>query len=231
MVSPSALSRQFKKRMGLTWREYQSATKIQDSIPILLDDGSVIDAQLGAGHESSGSFSHLFRLHTGISPRQYKQSIKQLTELLKKELSNHTSRQLDYYGFDNTAQTAQHKLYVDITGRSRHSVVFIGLYPKPLPKGVPIRGVALFHQDRFVVACMPAGKYHVMACELTMSSPRTFFDVRTCLRGKLDDPIAFPLTADRYERLSLRPLQPDDPPITTNLPQMLAWGLRQLSGS
>lgn len=232
--SPFALSRAFKKRMRLTWREYRSATKIEQSIRTLLGGGTVTDAQFDAGHESSSTFTHRFRLHTGLSPRAYRTSVTALARLLSQELSCQIPRQLNHPDFtykrcpsfsdDHRTQ----RFSLRIANKKPKSVVFVGLYPKPLPSGVPVMGIAVFHKDTLVIDAIPQGTYYVMACELSAGDVRHFFDVQLCHRGMLAEPVSFPMSQARHETLTLRPRLPDDPPITTNLPQMLQWGLDAL---
>lgn len=227
--SPYALSRAFKKRMGLTWREYQSAKKIERGIRTLLGGGTVMDAQLDAGHESSSTFTHRFRLHTGISPKSYHTKAIALARLLSQELSRLSPRQLNYPDFNCSdfcgVNIASRPLTLTIANKKPNSVVFVGLYPKPLPSGVPVIGIAIFHQNELIINAIPHGTYYVMACELTAGDAWRFFDVDSCQRGMLDKPVSFPLTHASHKTLTLRPHLPDDPPITTNLPQMLQWAL------
>ena len=85
-ISRFALSRRFRAETGLSLREYLAALKIEQSIANLIAGGSIIDAQLDAGHASAGTFSRLFRYHTGLSPRDYRNRSGEFARALEGEL-------------------------------------------------------------------------------------------------------------------------------------------------
>ena len=74
---------------------------------------------------------------------------------------------------------------------------------------------------------MPPGQCFLLACELTPSpNPLDYFHLNHCLRAVWPKPLNFPLTEPLELTLHLRPFEPSDPPITVNLPRLLADVLR-----
>ena len=112
-------------------------------------------------------------------------------------------------------------------GETRHAV-FAGLFPAPIPRGVPILGRALFHCREFRIDAIPDGTYYLLACEIPRSrNPLHYFRLDHCLRALHPAPITFPLPTATHIDLALRPFAASDPPITVNLPKLLYDFLRQ----
>ncbi|MDO4710272.1 MAG: helix-turn-helix transcriptional regulator [Pseudomonadota bacterium] len=225
-VNRFALSRRFRAETGLSLRDYIAALKIEQGIAPLVQGQPVIASQLEAGHASAATFSHRFRAHTGLAPSDYRQLASELHQHLCIELGKPQPRTV--IRPENLLASHPHTLTVHIEAASAHGVVFAGLFPEPIPRGMPVRGAALFGTRQFQIKNVPDGLYYLLACEITPSlNPLDFFRLDHCLRGIHPAPLAFPLSAPQTARLSLRPLQPSDPPITVNLPKLLADHLRQ----
>ncbi|MBP9651877.1 MAG: helix-turn-helix transcriptional regulator, partial [Brachymonas sp.] len=144
-ISRFALSRMFRAETGLSLREYIAALKIEQGIPALVAGESIIDSQLESGHASAATFSHRFRKHTGLAPRDYRREALALGSTIEEEMGNPRSRAISYRRFSNEQYRLPHPLDVHIEGRSARGVVFLGLYAEPIPRGAPLQGIALFH--------------------------------------------------------------------------------------
>ena len=194
-ISRFALSRMFRAETGLSLREYIAALKIEQGIPALVAGESIIDSQLESGHASAATFSHRFRKHTGLAPRDYRREALALGSTIEEEMGNPRSRAISYRRFSNEQYRLPHPLDVHIEGRSARGVVFLGLYAEPF----------------------------LLACELTPSpNPLDYFHLNHCLRAVWPNPLNFPLAEPLKLTLPLRPFAPSDPPITVNLPRLLA---------
>ncbi|MDO4232743.1 MAG: helix-turn-helix transcriptional regulator [Lautropia sp.] len=221
------LSRWFPAQTGLSLREYVAALRIEKGIGPLVEQKNIIMAQLEAGHASAATFSHRFRAHTGIAPRDYRAQAAVARELLDAELGDPHPRALLHSEPYPKACCQPHALQVEVEGASPGVVVFAGLFAQPIPRGRPVVGRALFRTRSFVIDAVPDGVWHLLGCEIRPSrNPLDYFRLDHCLRGMADEPVVFPLPAPRKVALRLRPFQPDDPPITVNLPQLLLEALR-----
>ena len=226
-ISRFALSRMFRAETGLSLREYIAALKIEQGIPALVAGESIIDSQLESGHASAATFSHRFRKHTGLAPRDYRREALALGSTIEEEMGNPRSRAISYRRFSNEQYRLPHPLDVHIEGRSARGVVFLGLYAEPIPRGAPLQGIALFHGNHARIDAMPPGQCFLLACELTPSpNPLDYFHLNHCLRAVWPNPLNFPLAEPLKLTLPLRPFEPSDPPITVNLPRLLADVLR-----
>ncbi|PJK11117.1 AraC family transcriptional regulator [Lysobacteraceae bacterium NML120232] len=221
-VNRFALSRWFRARNGLSLREYIAALKIEQGIAPLVQGQSVIDAQLEAGHSSAATFAHRFRAHTGQSPRDYRAQAAAFSTTVRQALHDGRARVLPYHDFEPAAHPQAHALSVQVQGQGLAALVFVGLFPEPIPRGAPVWGRALFHARRCVIDHIPNGRYHLLGCEMRPSlNPLDFFRLDHCQRALHPEPITFPLPAPQTLDLSFRPLRPGDPPITVNLPKLL----------
>ena len=228
-------SRSFKQQFGVTFKEYLSAHKINQGIGIILSGQSVTDAQLEAGFESLGTFSTTFKQHTGLSPKIYALNTYKLARSFANLLQN-PPKQVNYHDFDVSQHPQEHTLTITIPNALPHrvnrlpAITFIGLYPKAMPRGFPVVGVALSEGNTCEINAVPNGSYYVLACQVVLTpSLMRYFDLTDCLRVIYPGPISFPLTTDTQVELILREELPTDPPITVNLPKLLFEGIYQHS--
>lgn len=227
-VGASAFSRWFSARMGITFREYVAGLKVERGIPGLLRGGPVIESQLDAGYESAASFSHAFRAHTGLTPRQYRQRAPGMVDAALKEVGEAKSRSFQHLAFNPDRHRQPHALTVKIEGRVHDdSLIFVGFYPRALPKGAPMLGYALVSGEECVVEAIPDGAYVPMAVEVRLGADLfTCFHLDHCRRALAREGMAFPLSQPQEIVLTLRDRVPSDPPIAVNLLHLLLEAVR-----
>lgn len=77
-LTPTYLSRKFKKVTGTTFREYVTAIRIRRASQLLLTtDDSITKIALDCGFNSSNYFKDCFRRLNGVSPRTFRKQAKQ----------------------------------------------------------------------------------------------------------------------------------------------------------
>ncbi len=222
------LSRRFHRETGLPLRDYIAALKIEHGIAALVAQKPVIDSQFDAGHESAATYSHTFRAATGIAPARYRDKIAAYSAALSAELARSQPRVVAHHAYSPAQHPQTHPLAVRLCGGETRHAVFAGLFPAPIPRGVPVLGRALFHCREFCIDAIPDGTYYLLACEIPKSrNPLRYFRLDHCLRALHPAPITFPLPAATHIDLALRPFAASDPPITVNLPKLLYDFLRQ----
>lgn len=225
-INRFALSRWFRRHAHLTLRDYIAALKIEQGIAPLVTQEPVIDAQQHSGHQSAATFTHRFRHATGLSPRDYRSHARKYRQLLNHELGQHGGRVIPYSRVPGENHSAP-PLHIRISG-SDARLFFAGLFAEPLPRGIPLRGAALFDCHDFTIPDMPDGTYWLLGCEIIPSrNPLDYFLLNHCKRERYAQAITYPLPAPRHVELALRPFQPGDPPITVNLPRLLYEVLRK----
>ncbi len=84
-MSPTYLSRTFKKIMGTTYSDYIKSVRINNSIYYLLNtDENITEIATQAGFNSSNHFCKTFKDTMGISPLKYRQSYSESEKKKKK---------------------------------------------------------------------------------------------------------------------------------------------------
>ena len=79
-MAEGSLCRFFKQNMGITLFEYLHKIKVEFACKLLMDgDLSVLDVCLDSGFNNVSHFNRKFRQITGITPREYRDRIKNLT--------------------------------------------------------------------------------------------------------------------------------------------------------
>lgn len=213
-------SRLFKKHMGVTLREYISAIKIERGISVLEDGGSVTDAQLGSGYESSGSYTNIFKSQTGLTPSGHQSSLMSFIRGLSSSLhlNARTPAHYLYAPFIQSKHRQKYALTIDIENRSApNSLLFIGLFPKALSVGIPALGICLARGNRYQVMSIPSGRYYVLVCEIRRQrNVIKMLSLKGCLRDLCRTPVDFPLASPQQVTLTLREEQASDPPINVH---------------
>ena len=70
-------SKKFKKKTGFSASHFLSFLKIEKALEIIINENeNIITAQIRTGYNSSGTFSNIFKKYTGISPSNYKKTIR-----------------------------------------------------------------------------------------------------------------------------------------------------------
>ncbi|MDO5089780.1 MAG: helix-turn-helix transcriptional regulator [Leptotrichiaceae bacterium] len=221
-------SRKFKKETGFSAKEFISLLKLEKSIQKLVKEHkSIIFAQMEVGYESSGSFSNIFKKNTGLSPKEYKKNIEKLYEIMKQYKENEELLQETYYEYREKENGNKCTVTLIYPENYKSDVTFIGLFRTPVPNHAPIVGKAVIPYktgNKCIFTNIPEGSYYILACSIEKNSNIfRYFDLKKCLRGKVEEKITFPLKlGDKKEfEILLREAIPEDPPILVNLPNLV----------
>jgi len=80
-ISPTYLSRVFKREMGCSLVDFLNRIRIEKSRELLADESlSLIRVAMQSGFESQSYFNRMFRQHCGMTPQQYRKSLSQQPE-------------------------------------------------------------------------------------------------------------------------------------------------------
>ena len=220
--SPYHLSRRFRQVRGYTIKQYVEALKIQHSIEKLLNTSpakTVTSCAIGAGYNSLTTFSRIFKQHTGSSPREYLRESLDAQSLLS-GLRGYNAQ----FEHRQSAVTTPHQLTVRAVYPPgyRSDITFMGLFPTAIPKGEPVIGVAAVGSVEHTFTNIPSGTYYLLACEVRFGV-HPLKALSQNYRAKADFPITFDAaTTPDPVHLTMRMPLPEDPPITTNFPVLLA---------
>ncbi len=100
-------------------------------------------------------------------------------------------------------------------------IIFVGLFPKPIPQGRPLRSILLHSPGPYVITQIPAGHYYVMAAAFPLSDPcqSSLFPPDGLLVGKSKHAVTIcGGQANTSADILLHPLNSTDPPLLIGLP-------------
>lgn len=216
--SPYHFTRVFKSVTGITIRQYLSALRIESGKSHLLKEPSLLVKILySIGFSSMGSFHTRFKQFVGLSPKRFRSS----SESLHSYVSQYESKPLS---LPQEQESLLPRIECHIKApESFRGLIFVGLFPRPVPDQKPIAGTALNLRNRTCqFSGIPHGTYYLLAAGIPWSlNPRDYFLLDCSLRGKYKTSILVDETTDMNLQLTLREPLPFDPPIVVNLPLLL----------
>ena len=216
--STSHFTRVFKRVTGISPRHYLSALRIEaGKLHLLKEPGLLVKILYAIGFESAGSFNTRFKKQVGITPQKFRSTSRQLFN----HMNEWEHKQLEVQAADEEASSC---LVCQIhTPPSFRGMVFVGLFPRPIPDQRPIRGTTI-HSGSLscTLTNIPPGSYYVMAAGIAWSrNPRDYFLLNKALRGMHEAPIHITNETKLSIAITLREPLPQDPPIIINLPMLL----------
>ncbi|GAA0323948.1 helix-turn-helix transcriptional regulator [Bacillus carboniphilus] len=207
----------FKEITGVPPRHFLSAIRIESSKQLLLHSSSThLKTLLSIGFRSIGSFSSRFKQFVGISPKKFRK--EQDTYVTHLELYQEKKTNSGVQGYKKPPLMTCHIKTPDYF----KGILFVGLFPRPIPDQRPIVGTAISHTTRYCVFTdIPPGEYFVLAAGLRWGmNPKHYFLSEQSIRGKSDQ-ISVKMDSILDVKVELREPLPYDPPILINLPLLL----------
>ncbi|MUK89816.1 helix-turn-helix domain-containing protein [Ornithinibacillus sp. L9] len=213
--SPYHFSRVFKEVTGVSPRHYLSALRIETGKQILVNSSStILKTLLDIGFRSMGTFNSKFKRFVGIPPKQFQSSIHELHHFVNEyQFSTKTRRKVH-----PPSITCHLEVPSDFKG-----VLFVGLFPRPIPDQNPVVGTALAHHETSCTfSTVPKGTYYILAAAISRSlNPKNYFVLDKALRGIAEHPVTIQDDTESTVSITLRNPLPYDPPILINLPKLL----------
>jgi AraC family transcriptional regulator len=215
--SPYYTNRLFRSLTGLQPRRFLGAIRFDAAKRLLLhSELSVTEICYEVGYSSLGSFTTRFHQGVGVAPRQF-----------RREAATIAAQPLPISPSPVARRPGE---AVVLRGACRaeagyEGLVFLGVFPSPLPEGLPLACTVGRTPGSFELACTGAGRSFLLAVALPRSArlgegllaaaagvrvASVPVDVRSCRRGGVIE-----------LGLGLRPLEPTDPPVVTALPLLL----------
>ncbi|MBT2663426.1 helix-turn-helix domain-containing protein [Bacillus sp. ISL-45] len=215
--SPYHFSRVFKEVTGVSPRHYLSALRIEAGKEMLMESSShsILKTLLDIGFHSLGTFSSKFKQFVGQSPKQFQKDALKLHRFI-----NEMDERENAVPNDVRLPAVQCRIEAPENFRG---LIFVGLFPRPIPDQTPIAGTALRHTQRnYTFTRVPNGTYYVLATAIPRSlNPRDYFLLSKSLRGKAEGSIEISTGSWIEVHIKLREPMPYDPPILVNLPSLL----------
>jgi len=196
-----------------------SSLRLQKAKDLLLrTDLTVRDIGLEIGQQSLGTFTTRFSERVGMTPAYFRTSITQAEDKLV------SLQQLKEWA----PQQFHGKQFADMTGTVTTSEPFqgeilIGLFPKPIPEGMPLYGTLIATTGDFYLTNVKPGRYYLMATSVSWGTKAIDFLLpHKTLRTRLKKPInVTPFSPIPHQDVMLYPPRIDDPPILISLPVLM----------
>ncbi|WP_420819024.1 helix-turn-helix transcriptional regulator [Paenibacillus nanensis] len=226
--SPYHFTRLFKERMGISPLYYVSSLRLQKAKNMLLHTNlSVRDIGMEIGQQSLGTFTTRFTQRVGMTPAQFRQTAPEAPRYLQmlKELDNWRSPEPALMNHSAVRGTVR-------SDQPFQGVVLIGLFPKPIPEGMPIYGTLIGSLGPFEIPNVKPGIYYLMATTISWSTgaidmllPQGTLRTRSHAAIVVHSSTELP-----HLDVELHPPKLDDPPILISLPVLMNNFLGRMGG-
>lgn len=157
--SPFHLARAFERAHGQPPGRFLAAHRFQRAKRLLLDtDERVVDICCEVGFSSVGTFTRRFTADIGLSPVSFRR--------LPDVLSDAPPRPVLVPGRASTGGVVTGTVRLAPAARialGGAPAIYVGLFPRRSPRGVPVVGALLDEEGRFGLTGVPPGTYWLLA--------------------------------------------------------------------
>lgn len=222
--SPFHFTRIFKARTGLTPHYYIASLRLQRAKELLLQtDLPVRDIGMEIGQQSLGTFTTRFTEKVGLTPGEFRKSVMHVSTQF-----NMLQTLAEWPASEDDSPLAERKETARIEGTVKavepfEGTILIGLFPKPIPEGLPLYGTLLPGLGDFCFPHVKPGVYYLMATSVSweMQSEEIMLP-NTTLRTRTRQPIVVDsATPVSHQQVTLFPPRLEDPPILISLPLLM----------
>lgn len=220
-LSPFHFHRIFRSLIGIPPGEFLAALRLDAAKRLLLTTSlSVTDVCFELGYTSLGTFTTRFSHLIGLSPRELRHlaegdALAALEPIYERTQQAKSPVALHPHGVSGTITVPG-----PFTG-----LIFVGLFPRPLPQGRPLACTTLAAPGPYHLALVPDGRSYLFAAALPSSpSARSYLlPGPALLVGTAEQPVVVRGgRAGAPVDLALRLLNLTDPPILGIFPPLLA---------
>lgn len=156
--SPYHFSRLFKKSVGVPPLYYLSALRLQRAEELLLETAlPVRDIGMEIGQQSVGTFTTSFASRVGMTPGVFRASAAATEESLS---SLRKARHWAEPVFPSAETCVKGRIYSEAPFEG---FVLIGLFPRPMPEGLPLYGTLCDASEEYCIRGVKPGIYYMMA--------------------------------------------------------------------
>jgi AraC family transcriptional regulator len=216
LLSPYHFCRVFHRIVGIPPGEFLAALRLAEAQRLLLTTSlSITDICFELGYASLGSFTTRFTQLVGLPPRHLRN--------LAEDFTWPSLETLHDYNTSIFCPTPFHRCFLGSVSAPETfaGLIYVGLFPKLIPQGQPVRCTLLSRPGTYFIKSVPDGCYYVLAAALPLSeSPLAYLLPDSgLLVGISRGPLVMHNGAmSGQPDIVLRPPQLTDPPIVMALP-------------
>jgi AraC family transcriptional regulator len=210
-LSPFYFNRIFHQVVGIPPCEFLATLRLQAAKRLLLTTSlSVTDICFEVGYIGLGSFTTRFTQQVGVSPRQLR-NLSRNTQLLLPAVDEREPLHLPtFHGLKGRIHTED----------PFNGPIFVGLFPKPIPQGTPLRCTMLLAPGSFCLNSVPDGRYYLLTAAFPFFiEPQNYLLAPEGVLVGIQGPLTvYKGMASEPIDILLRPPCLTDPPIITAVP-------------
>lgn len=226
-LSPFHFNRIFRSITGMPPSIYLAALRIEQAKKLLLrTNRSVTSICFDVGYNSLGTFTTRFTRFVGTTPTHLRQVGQ--SEEFQALFQNWDALKDSLAVFNRPGERNTIEGYVDLP-RHFDGLIFIGLFPDPLPQGAPLSCAVLSKPGPYSLGSIPEGTYYIFATAIQRSGDLLeMLEASSSFRCTNQHPVT--IQGDRARKsidLRLSPMHWTDAPILIALPWLLASRLAE----
>lgn len=219
-LSPFHFDRIFRDVTGLSAAAFQAALRLQHAkSAILMTTRSIVEISTDLGYESVGSFTTRFTRAVGVSPRTLRKGVSALRDRDVAAMFHDRARARVV----NAAHAAVTVTFASLPAPG--AIVWIGLFAKGIPDGVPVAGTMASGTTTATLARVPPGSYRCLAAAYQPSANILDYLLSNA-HAKISTPtVEINASAEPVNlRLTFRTPAITDPPVLLAMPLQRACG-------
>ena len=219
-LSPFHFNRTFRTMVGVPPGEFLAVLRMNAAKRRLLTTSlSVTEVCFDLGYASPGTFANRFKQLVGLSPLQFRQFADAFAPTSLEPLHEGSQAARNRPSVHDRGVSGS----IAVPG-SFQGLIFIGLFPKPIPLCRPVACRTISTPGRYQIATVPDGRYYLLAAALPWSQNALTYLLPEAglLVGVAKSPVF--VVGGRGSTsvdLTLRLPQPADPPILGVFPPLL----------
>ncbi len=225
-LSPYYFTRVFRDVTGIPPAEYLAALRVQEAKRLLLTTPeSVTDVCLEVGYTGLGTFTARFARLVGVPPGRLRRQAEDVDGLVAGAQPFGRVAEQPFGGVAERVVAAGGGVSgVVHAPDAAPGLIFIGLFPTPIPQSAPIGSALLDGPGAYHIPWVPDGRYYAMAAAFPASARGLTYllpDDGLRVGGARAAVTVHGGQARGRADIEVRPLRPTAPPLLTALPFLL----------
>jgi len=221
-LSPYYFTRVFHDVTGIPPAAYLAALRVQEAKRLLLTTGaSVADVCFEVGYTGLGTFTARFARLVGLPPGRLRRQAEDVDSIVTG--AQPFGRIAQRAGVTGDGVTGV--IHVpDATPDDAPGLIFIGLFPTPIPQSTPVGSALLDGPGAYHIPCVPDGRYYAMAAAFPSAARGQAYllpgDGLRVGQARAAVTVRGGRARERAD-IVVRPPRPTAPPLLTALPFLL----------